>query len=383
MVDAALREEMKSWRQHLHQHPEFGFEEVQTSAFVEEKLKAFGFDEIETGIGGTGVVATLRAGSGNRAISFRADMDALRITEATDLPYKSQNDGVMHACGHDGHTTMLLGAAKTLADNRDFDGVIHFIFQPAEEWGKGMQAMLDDGLLDRFPHEEAYGIHNMPGLPVGHYETRVGSFMGAEDNFEIRVKGRGGHASRPHEMNDAIVAASAIVMSLQTIVSRQVDPSQLAVVSVTEFLTDGTRNAIAGGAQILGDCRSFEPTVSERIEKGMRRVAKGIGEAHGCEIEVIYTREFVPLVNDPALTDHAAAAARTLVGDEALDTNTAPIGASEDFARLLTEVPGNYMMIGNGNTAPLHNAAYDFNDEALPYGVDYFVAVAGQRLAAG
>ncbi len=221
-----LHAEMTGWRRHLHQFPEFGFEEVKTAAFVAHKLRSFGIEDVTEGVGGTGVVATIRAGAGNRAISFRADMDALRIEEAGDPPYRSQNPGVMHACGHDGHTTMLLGAAKALSESRDFNGVIHLIFQPAEEWGKGMLAMLDDGLLDRFPHEEAYGVHNMPGLPVGRFETRAGGFMGAEDNFEIRVKGSGGHASRPHEMNDAIVAASAIVMNLQSIVSRQVDPSQ-------------------------------------------------------------------------------------------------------------------------------------------------------------
>ena len=376
-----LHEEMISWRRHLHQHPEFGFEEVETAAFVAQKLRSFGIEDVTEGVGGTGVVATLRAGAGNRAISFRADMDALRIEEAGTPAYKSQTPGVMHACGHDGHTTMLLGAAKTLAETRDFDGVIHLIFQPAEEWGRGMLAMLDDGLLDRFPHEEAYGVHNMPGLPIGAFETRAGGFMGAEDNFEIRVQGIGGHASRPHQVNDAIVAASAIVMNLQTIVSRHVDPSQLAVVSVTEFLTDGTRNAIAGAARVLGDCRSFDPAVSQRIEDVMRRVATGVGGAHGCDVHVDYTREFIPVINDAALTAHAVAAA-TAVADDSSDVNAdaPPIGASEDFARLLTHVPGNYMMIGNGDSAALHNAQYDFNDAALPFGVEYFAALARERL---
>lgn len=375
-----LHSEMIDWRRHLHQHPEFGFEEVQTAAFVAQKLRSFGIEEVTEGIGGTGVVATLRAGDGNRAISFRADMDALRIEEVGDLPYRSENPGVMHACGHDGHTTMLLGAAKALAESRDFNGVVHLIFQPAEEWGKGMIAMLDDGLLDRFPHEEAYGLHNWPGLPVGHFETRTGGFMGAEDNFEIRVQGVGGHASRPHEINDAIVAASAIVMNLQTIVSRQVDPSQLAVVSVTEFLTDGTRNAIAGAARILGDCRSFDPAVSERIEEVMRRVAGGVGAAHGCSVEVDYTREFVPVVNDAALTSHAVQAAQTVAAPENVNAEAAKIGGSEDFARLLAHVPGNFIMMGNGDSAALHNASYDFNDAALPHGVKYFATLARQRL---
>ncbi|MEM7270333.1 MAG: amidohydrolase [Pseudomonadota bacterium] len=375
-------EELTRWRRHLHAHPEFGFEETETSAFVEARLREFGFDEIATGVGGTGVVATLRAGSSNRAIAFRADMDALRIEEAGDPDWKSTNPGVMHACGHDGHTTMLLGAASALAASRDFDGVIHFIFQPAEEWGKGMLAMLDDGLLERFPHEEAYGLHNMPGIPVGHFETRTGAFMGAEDNFRIDFKGMGGHASRPHELQDAIVAASAAVMSLQTVVSRAVDPSQLAAVSVTEFLTDGTRNAIAGGTTLLGDCRNFDPTVSERIEAAMRRIAEGVGAAHGCEVSFEYTREFVPLINDAEATSHALAAAEAVAPGK-VKADAAPIGASEDFARLTNLVPGNFINMGNGDTATLHNAAYDFNDEAIPFGVDYFTTLARTRLPAG
>lgn len=381
-VNSDLHKEMIAWRRHLHQHPEFGFEEVQTAAFVAKKLRSFGIEEVAEGVGGTGVVATLRAGEGNRAISFRADMDALRIEEAGDATYRSQTPGVMHACGHDGHTTMLLGAARALADSRDFNGVIHLIFQPAEEWGKGMIAMLDDGLLDRFPHEEAYGLHNWPGLPAGHFETRAGGFMGAEDNFEIRVQGVGGHASRPHEINDAIVAASALVMNLQTIVSRQVDPSQLAVVSVTEFLSDGTRNAIAGGARILGDCRSFDPAVSERIEEVMRRIADGVGAAHGCKVEVDYTREFVPVINDVDLTAHAVQAAQSVTAAERVNAKAAKIGGSEDFARLLAHVPGNFIMLGNGDSAALHNPSYDFNDEILPFGVEYFAALARQRLPA-
>lgn len=376
-----LHAEMIGWRRRLHQHPEFGFEEVHTAAFVAEKLRSFGIDEVVEGIGGPGVVATLRAGEGNRAISFRADMDALRIDEAGEAPYRSQNPGVMHACGHDGHMTMLLGAAKSLAEGRDFNGVIHLVFQPAEEWGKGMLAMLDDGLLDRFPHEEAYGLHNMPGLPVGWFETRTGGFMGAEDNFEIKVRGVGGHASRPHELNDAIVAACAIVMNLQTIVSRQIDPSQLAVVSVTEILSDGTRNAIAGDVRILGDCRSFDQAVSARIEEMMRRIAAGVGAAHGCDVEVAYSREFIPVINDEAATACAVSAAKAVAASEAhVNADASPIGASEDFAQLLAHVPGNYLMIGNGDTAALHNASYDFNDAALPFGVEYFVALARQRL---
>ncbi|MGI9372999.1 MAG: M20 aminoacylase family protein [Hyphomicrobiales bacterium] len=386
MVDAseldALATEVTSWRRHLHANPEFGFEEENTARFVAEKLRAFGFEEIEAGVGKTGVVATLRKGSGNRAIAFRADMDALRIEEAGTPDYKSQNPGVMHACGHDGHTAMLLGAAKHLANSGEFDGIVRFIFQPAEEWGKGMQAMLDDGLLERFPFEEAYGVHNMPGMPVGTFATCTGAFMGAEDNFEIVLKGVGGHASRPHVGHDAIVAASATVMALQTVVSRQIDPAQLSVLSVTELLTDGTRNAIAGEARILGDCRSFDPAVSARIEEGLRRVAAGTAAAHGCSVEVTYTREFVPLINNAEMTDHAVAAAREVAEDETLvDADTAPIGGSEDFAILLNHVPGNFIFIGNGDSAGLHNPSYDFDDAAIPHGVAYFAQLAKARLA--
>jgi amidohydrolase len=250
---STLDREMRAWRRHLHANPEFGFEEKQTAAFVAEKLRSFGVTDVAEGIGGTGVVATLKCGTGNWAIAFRADMDALRITEVTGLPYQSTKPGLMHACGHDGHTTMLLGAAKVLAETRNFDGTVRFFFQPAEEWGRGMMAMLDDGLLQRFPFDEIYGLHNRPGLAIGQFETRTGAYMAAEDNFEITLKGSGGHASRPHQCRDARVAACAVVMELQTIVARVTNPADLAVVSVTELLTGGTRNAIAGNARILGD----------------------------------------------------------------------------------------------------------------------------------
>ena len=376
-----LHAEMAAWRRHLHRHPEFGFEEYQTAAFVAEKLRGFGFEEVATGVGGTGVVATLRNGPGNTAIGFRADMDALRITETGTLPYRSQTSGVMHACGHDGHIAMLLGAAKHLAETRDFNGILRFIFQPAEEWGKGMQAMLDDGLLTRFPIEEAYGLHNMPGLPVGSFATRPGALMAAEDNFRITLTGMGGHASRPHEHADALLAACATVVAMQTVVSRQIDPAQLAVVSATELQADGTRNALAGSATILGDARSFDPDVSQRIEARLRRIAEGTAAAHGCTAQFGYSREFVPLINDTALTEAAVQAAVAAAGDARLvEPHAARIGASEDFARLLAHVPGNFMFIGNGDSATLHNPAYDFNDAALPFGVGYFAKLAAGRL---
>ncbi|NUS19302.1 MAG: amidohydrolase [Mesorhizobium sp.] len=378
----ALRREMAGWRHDLHAHPEFGFEEKRTAAFVAQKLRAFGLDVAE-GIGGTGVVGTLTRGSGNRAIALRADMDALRIAEQGTQVWRSQTPGTMHACGHDGHTSMLLGAAKLLASEGGFDGTVRFIFQPAEEWGKGALAMLDDGLLERFPFEEIFGLHNMPGLSVGHFEARSGPVMSAEDNFEIVLKGLGGHAARPHAGQETLVAACALVVNLQTIVSRRLSPADIGVVSVTELVTDGTRNALPGLARIVGDCRSFRPEVSAAIEKEMRRIAEGTAQAYNVGAQVTYTREFVPLINDATLVDEALAAARAVFGDGAVKVAAEPMTASEDFARFLAHVPGCFVFMGNGDTAPLHNPAYDFNDEGLLHGARYHAAVARRRLAVG
>jgi len=370
--------QMAAWRHDLHAHPEFGFEETRTAAFVAETLRGFGL-EVAEGIGGTGVVGTLKRGTSNRAIALRADMDALRITEATGAPWASTRSGTMHACGHDGHTSMLLGAARMLAEEGGFDGTVRFIFQPAEEWGRGALAMLKDGLMERFPFEEAYGLHNMPGLPVGHVETRAGAVMAAEDNFEIVIRGKGGHAARPQWGREALVPACALVMDLQTIVSRRVSPADVAVVSVTELLTDGTRNALPGLARVLGDARSFRPEVSAKIEEEMRRIAAGIAIQYAVDTEVIYSREFVPCINDAALTDEALAAA------DAISTHTSadcePMTGSEDFAQFLTHVPGCFLFIGNGEaSAPLHHPGYDFNDKALLHGAQLHTAIARRRL---
>ena len=377
----ALETALRDWRRHLHRHPEFGFEEHATARFVAEKLRGFGIADVVEGIGGTGVVATLRLGSGTRSIALRADMDALRIPEQTNLPYASATPGVMHACGHDGHTTMLLGAAKVLAEEGGFDGTVRFVFQPAEEWGQGMRAMLKDGLAERFPFDEIYGLHNAPGLPVGQFATRTGAFMAAEDNFLIRVRGAGGHASTPQKCRDALVAACAIVMELQTIVSRTITPSELAVVSVTELRTDGTRNAIAGYAEIDGDCRNFSPEVSQAIEEAMRRIAVSVGAAHRCETELEYTRVFTPLINDAAATRHALEAARATFGEAAVNPDIPRVGGAEDFAWALAHAPGNFAYIGNGDTAVCHSPHYDFNDDALLHGVRYFTTLVRQRLA--
>ncbi len=377
-----LHAEMSEWRRHLHANPEFGFAEQATAAFVADKLRTFGLDEVAEGVGGTGVVGTLKRGTGNRAIALRADMDALRITEQGDMQHKSRNCGLMHACGHDGHTAMLLGAAKLLAAEGGFDGTVRFIFQPAEEWGKGALAMMSDGLFEKYPFDEIYGIHNMPGLPVGYFETKPEEFMSAEDNFEITLKGVGGHAARPHWGSEVLVAACAIVTNLQTIVARRIDPADIGVVSVTELITDGTRNALPGVARILGDARSFRREISERIEKQMRIIAQGTALAYNVEAHVRYAREFVPLMNDAALAAEAMAVAVELYGASNARVAAKPMTGSEDFAQFLSRVPGCFVFLGNGETsAPLHNPNYDFNDNGLVHGMRFHAAIARRRLA--
>ena len=379
-----LQSEMTAWRRHLHAHPEFGFEEKRTAAFVAATLREFGLDEVAEGIGGTGVVGTLRRGSGNRAIALRADMDALRIAEQGEQAHRSQTPGVMHACGHDGHTSMLLGAAKLLAEEGGFDGTVRFLFQPAEEWGRGALAMLDDGLMERFPFDEIYGLHNMPGLAIGQFQTRAGSFMSAEDNFEIVLKGVGGHAAKPHAGSEVLVAACTLVMQLQTIVSRRLSPADIAVVSVTELLTDGTRNVLPGTARILGDARSFRPEVSAAIEHQMGIIARGTADSYNLGHELTYTREFVPLVNDEALSQEALAAARIVLGEDKVAIAGEPMTGSEDFARFLDHVPGCFAYLGNGeNSAPLHNPSYDFDDRGLIHGARFHAGIVRHRLRAG
>ena len=377
---SALHAEMTNWRRDFHRHPEFGFEESRTARLVAERLRSFGI-EVAEGIGGTGVVGTLKRGTSNRAIALRADMDALRITEATGVAYASETPGTMHACGHDGHTAMLLGAARLLAEEGGFDGTVRFIFQPAEEWGKGALAMLDDGLMQRFPFDEIFGIHNMPGFAVGQMRTRPGAFMSAEDNFEITLTGSGGHASRPERTQEVMVAACALVMNLQSIVARGIGPTDHAVVSVTEILTDGVRNALPGTARTLGDARSFLPEVSQQIEAQMRRIAAGTAATYGITAEVHYTREFIPTLNDPELTDAALSTATALLGEGNAAEMSAPGAGSEDFAQFLAHVPGCFVYMGNGETSkPLHHPGYDFDDAGLLHGARYHVAIARARL---
>jgi len=379
-LERSLTTEMAKWRHEIHSHPEFGFDERRTAKFVADKLRSFGLDEVVEGVGGTGVVASLRRGTGNRSIGLRAEMDALRIQEASDCSYRSKNPGHMHACGHDGHTAMLLGAAKHLAGEAEFSGTVHFIFQPAEEWGRGAAAMIEAGLFERFPIDEIYAMHNWPGLAAGRFATRPGPLMAAEHNFEIVVKGRGGHAARPHQARDTLVAACAIVTGLQTIVSRCADPAATVVLSVTEFETDGTRNVLPGEVRIRGDGRTFTAEASRLLETAMRRIAEGIASAHDCTAEVSFESSFVPLINDPEATAMAVDAATAVVGESNVDDDCACVATSEDFARFLERVPGCFLLLGNGvDSPPLHNPRFDFNDDALTAGASLHVELALRR----
>ena len=383
--EAALEAGWVRWRHDFHRFPETGFNEHRTADRVAQVLQLLGLD-VHRGIGGTGLVASLTVGSGTGVIGLRADMDALAMGEAApDRTHASTNAGCMHACGHDGHMAMLLGAAQLLAQRRDFDGTVRFVFQPAEEHGRGAAAMLADGLLQRFPMDEIYGAHNIPGLPAGHFATRVGALMASEDNFTITITGRGGHAARPQMVIDPLVIGAEIVLALQTIVARSVDPRQSAVVSCTGFTTDGIRNAIPGTMVITGDTRSDSPTVQALLEARMRTLCEGICAAHGASCTVAYTHEFAPTVNWPQCVPVAVRAAQAVVGADRVDANTPPLMASEDFGCFLQHIPGAFVFIGNGDgdspgAVPLHNAAYDFNDALLPLGARWFAELVRQRL---
>jgi hippurate hydrolase len=383
-METSLQSQLKSWRQHLHRHPETGFEEVATADYVANILQTLGL-EVHRGIGGTGLVANLNVGSGKGAIGLRADMDALNIMEnAPERSYASGTRGKMHACGHDGHMSMILGAARLLAERRDFSGTVRFIFQPAEEHGRGAKAMMRDGLFERFPVDAIFGAHNMPGQRAGTFATRSGGIMASEDNFVIHIKARGTHAARPHMGVDPIVIASQIVLALQTIVSRSLDPGLQAVISCTEFITDGIRNVIPSNVTIKGDTRSYAPEVQHMLETRMREISEGICHAHGAECSFEYTHEFAPTVNSAEYLELAIAAARNIVGADNVEANVQPMMISEDFGAFLQVVPGNFAFIGNGDTGktggvPLHNATYDFNDDILLTGAQYFAEIA--RLA--
>ena len=371
---AAMASDLTEWRRDLHQHPELGYQERRTQKVVAEKLRAWGMDAIHEGMGQTGVVATLHGRNGpGEAILLRADMDALPILEETGLDHASKNEGVMHACGHDGHMAMLLGAAKHLSETRNFDGTVYLCFQPAEEGGAGAQAMIDDGLFERFPARAVYGMHNTPGVPVGQFTVRPGPIMASADEFVIRVRGSGGHAAMPHETKDPVLAGAEIVTALQSIVSRKVDPLKPAVLSVSTFHAGTISNVIPDEAVLSGTVRTLHAEVYEQIKAEMERVCSRVAEAHG--VTATIHREAIPYpatVNDPEQTAFVVDVLDSLVGPENVERNCEPTMGGEDFSFMAQAKPGCFVFIGNGDTAPLHNAGYDFDDEAAPFGVAYW-----------
>ena len=375
---ADLQPEIAAWRRDLHQHPEILFDTHRTAAFVAEKLRAFGCDDVVTGIGRTGVVGVIRGRMAGPAIGLRADMDALPILEETGAEYASKIPGAMHACGHDGHTAMLLGAAQYLAETRDFAGTAVVIFQPAEEGGGGGREMCADGMMDRWQIAEVYGMHNWPGLPLGAFAIRSGAFFAATDQFDITIHGRGGHAAKPHETIDPTVTASQIVLALQTIASRNVDPVRQVVVSVTSFETSSTAfNVIPASVRLKGTVRTLDDDTRAMAEKRIRALVDGLVTGMGAQAEVTYHHGYPVMVNTPAETAFAADVARAVSGD----CGEAPlVMGGEDFAFMLQERPGAYIVVGNGDSAGLHHPAYDFNDAAITAGTSYWVELIERRL---
>jgi amidohydrolase len=381
---ADFHAEMTEWRHRLHANPETAFEEHKTSEFVAERLTSFGIS-VERGIAGTGVVGTLRGSvPGPRAIALRADMDALPIAEQNGFAHVSQHQGRMHACGHDGHTAMLLGAAKHLAETRNFAGTIHFIFQPAEENEGGARAMIEAGVLERYPVEAVFGMHNWPELPVGRFAIQPGAMMAAFDIFEITIKGRGGHAAMPHLAVDPVVAAAQVVNGLQTIASRNTHPLESAVVSITQIHGGDTWNVIPEMVVLRGTTRSFSPEIRDHMEPSIHRIADGACRSCGAEMELHYERRYPPTLNAAAETETAAAAAAAIVGAGNVQRVLLPSMGAEDFAFFLEKKPGAYIWIGNGTAetgAMLHSPHYDFNDAILPLGASYWVRLAETALA--
>ncbi|MBQ4825894.1 amidohydrolase [Leisingera sp. HS039] len=377
----SFQDRLTALRRDFHRHPELGFQEDRTRAKVADYLRGLGLEVHE----GAGVAGLLRAGTGNRAIGLRADMDALPITETSTHGYVSETPGKMHACGHDGHMAMLLGAAERLVQEQGFDGTVVFIFQPNEEHGLGAQAMISEGLLERFPIEEVYAIHNLPGAPVGQVSTRPGQICGSESLFEISIKGQGGHASMPQAGVDAITVGAEMVLALQTIVSRKLAPGAGAVVSVTEFLTNGQRNVLPGHAVLKGDVRARVPADREAIERFMRQITAGVAATHAVEVEMSFNTEFVETINAEGPAE-AACRAGEAAGCEVI-RNRPPMSFSEDFAHFAAAVPGCFLLMGNGedgpNGQPLHAADYDFNDALLPIGAEFWVQLVRDRLPAG
>jgi amidohydrolase len=375
--------EVRTWRRDLHQKPEIMYDVEETAKFVADRLRAFGCDEVKTAIGRTGVVGVIRGakGSSSRSIGLRADMDALPIEEETNLPYRSKVPGKMHACGHDGHTAMLLGAARRLAQTRDFAGAAIVIFQPAEEGGAGAMAMIDDGLMDTFGIEQVYGMHNWPGAPVGSFGLRKGPLMASADEITITIEGKGGHGAMPHQCIDPVVVGAQIVTALQTIASRNVDPLDSCVVSITRFQAGTANNIIPQTAWLNGTVRTLKPDTRNKVERRIHEVAAGLAEASGASARVEYRRGYPPTINHGAQTDFAASIARKVAGERNVDANAPPTMGSEDFSFMLEARPGAFIFVGNGGSATLHHPSYDFNDEVLPYGMSYWVELVETALA--
>ena len=377
---AKLTPEVVAWRHHIHANPELGFQEVETARFVADKLRSFGL-EVQEGIGGTGVVGTLRAGSGKRAIGLRAELDALPVIERTGLPYASKTEGVMHACGHDGHSAMLLGAAKLLSEAPDFDGTVHFIFQPAEENEGGSMKMIEAGLFERFPVEAVYAVHNWPGVPFGTIAARAGAQMAAVDNFELRFSGLGAHVAMPHLGDDPILAAGAFIQSVQRIVSRAVDPQTPIVVSLTQVHGGNVGNIVPKEVWLQGTCRFFDPALSDLCERLIGEIADGVAASHGVTAALDYKRGYPPVINTAEAAALAARAAAAAVGPENVMAEFKPSLGCEDFAFMIRAAGGCYAWIGAGEVGPgegLHGDRYVFNDAIVPHVLRYW-----QSLVAG
>jgi amidohydrolase len=379
---ADLHNEIKEWRRDFHAHPELRYDVHRTAGSVAEKLKSFGCDEVVPGIGRTGVVGVIRGRKpGDKVVGLRADMDALPLEEETGLPYKSTIPGKMHACGHDGHTAMLLGAAKYLAETRNFAGTGIVIFQPAEEGGAGALAMVKDGLISRFGIQEVYGMHNYPGLPIGQFAIRPGPIMAAADHLQIEIEGKGGHAARPHLSIDTILVGAQMISQLQSIVARNIDPLESAVISVCMFQAGHTDNVIPQHALLRGTARSLTPAVRELLHKRIGEVVEGTARLYGASAKVTYTNGYPVVVNHERETAFAADVAREISGKDKVNIDVPPVMGAEDFAFMLAERPGAFIFVGNGDSAGLHHPAYDFNDETIPVGTSYWVRLAETALA--
>lgn len=384
---AEFQPDIMAWRRDLHAHPELLYDVHRTAGFVADRLREFGCDEVVTGLGQTGVVGVIKGrkpadGRNVKAIGLRADMDALPIHEETNLPYQSKAPGKMHACGHDGHTAMLLGAARYLSETRNFAGDAVMIFQPAEEGGAGAAAMIKDGLMDRFAIDQVYGMHNIPGMALGSFAIRPGPLMASMDKLVIKVEGKGAHAAMPHKGVDPVLAGAQLVVALQSIVSRSIDPLESAVLSICSFHAGHTSNVIPQTADMLGTVRTLKPKVRDLVEQRMKDVAAGVAQATGTRIELNYNRGYPVVVNHPDQTDIALKTAADIVGAANVDANTTPIMGAEDFAYMLEARPGAFIFMGNGDSAGLHHPAYNFNDDAIVHGSSYWVKLVEGTLAA-